>query len=277
MFFKTSFVLILFFAALVFHGPRTAAAQNRRELLGVQMRPEIAAAAAEIEKKLGRKIYAEFSDFEADGEEFMLGSSFIADDGTAVVRVKRGFRGQSKIVEAIAGHELLHLRLRASGYPVFLFSPTVKTRRGLAQDVEQPIVNDVQSLIEHRIFKAEMDRFGFLDAINLDEDTIESAEKSFGRADGQADAVNYARAILEYKSPPNVERLKRIYAKNKWRRSLEIGAALAQIIGQSKITTPAEAQTIFARCLARLYPTPRPAKFAQDKTAKFYRLMMISY
>ena len=268
--------MILFFAALVLcHS--SAAAQNRREILGINLRPEMATVAAEIEKKLGRPIYGEFSAFDADGEEFMLGSSFISEDGVAILRVSRNLRGQDKLAEAVVGHELLHLRLRAAGYPVFLFSPTVKTRRGLAQDVEQQNVNDVQSLIEHRIFKSEMERFGFLDAISLDEDTIKSAEKSFGREDGQADAINYARAVLEYKNAQNVQKLRQIYARNKWRKSIEIGAALARIIGQAKINSPGAAQAVFARCLAKLYPAPRPAKLAQSKSVKAYRLMVISY
>jgi hypothetical protein len=273
MFWKSP-VLILFFLAL---SVAESAAQNRREILGIRPRPEIIAMAGEIEKKLGRQIYAEFSEFSGDDEQFMLGSSFVSDDGIAVLRAKIDLRGQNKMLEAVIGHELLHLRLRANGYPVFLFSPKVKTRRGLAQDTEQSIVNDLQSLIEHRIFRPEMERLGISGALFLDEDTLRSAEKSFGREDGQADAINYARAILEYKIPRNVRKLKGIYAKNKWSKSIAMGETLARFISQAGINSPADVESVFARCLATLYPAPRPVKLTRDARVKAYRLMMISY
>lgn len=271
-------IVLLTAASLYFFCPtEKAAAQNARQVLGVKLRPEIVTVVDEIESKTDRKIYAELSDFDGEGEEFMIGSSFISEDGVAVVRARRNLRTQAKMLEAVIGHELFHLRLRVNGYPVFLFSPTVKTRRGLAQDTEQNLVNDLQSLIEHRIFKAEMDKLGFLQVIMTDEDTIRTAEKNAGREDGQADAINFARAILEYKNAQNVARLRQIYVSNKWTKSIAIGEEIARQISQPNINSPAAVEAVFKRCLAKLYPAPRLPKLTRDTTVKTYRLMMISY
>jgi hypothetical protein len=163
-------------------------AQTDKLFLGIKLRPEVQSIADEVEQKTKKKIYAVFTEFD---DEFLLGASFINDDGTAYLQVNTSLKSQKQKLEAVIAHELLHLRLRANNYPVFLFAPSVKTRRGLAQEVEQSNANDLASLIEHRIFKAEMDKFGLNQIVDLAGDTERSAERRKGEDDGQADAINF--------------------------------------------------------------------------------------
>ncbi|HEY0462405.1 MAG TPA: hypothetical protein VGC97_24945 [Pyrinomonadaceae bacterium] len=263
--------LIFALAALFAAG---SSAQNEKLFLGIKLGAEVRAVAEEVEQKTKKKIYAVFDEFE---DEYTLGSSFIDDDGTAYLRVNPNLKTQRQKLEAVIAHELFHLRLRANGYPVFLFAPTVKTARGLAQDVEQSNVNDLTSLIEHRIFKAEMDKFGLNQIINLAGNTERIAEASGGNEDGQADAINFARAVLEYPNPGDIESLRKIYVKNKWRKSLREGQEIADLISRSAINSPTESAAVFRLCLAKLYPTPRPFKLTPDKTVKAYRRMLISF
>src|SRR5215207_6024056 len=123
---KISRQTILIFGAVLilsFHG----LAQNEKLFLGIRLSPEVRAVADAVEQKTKKKIYAVFDEFE---NEYTLGSSLIGDDGTAYVRVNPNLKTQRQKLEAVIAHELLHLRLRANGYPVFLFAPTVKTARG---------------------------------------------------------------------------------------------------------------------------------------------------
>jgi len=249
-------------------------AQNEKLFLGLRLRPEVRAVADQIELKTKKKIFAVFDEFE---NEYTLGSSFIDTDGTPYLRVNTELKAQTEKLEAVVAHELLHLRLRADGFPVFLFSPRVKTSRGLALDVEQPNVNDLTSLIEHRIFKSEMDRLGLNQLINLAGDTERSAARRAGEADGQSDAINFARAVLEYRNGADVARLRKIYVKNKWQKSLKIGQEIADLISRSTFNTPKDSAGVFRLCLARLYPTPRPFKLTPDKTVKAYQQMLISF
>jgi predicted metal-dependent hydrolase len=95
-------------------------AQNAKLFLGIKLRAEVQALADEIENKTKRKISAHFVEY-AGEERFMLGSSFIHSDGVPYLAVSIDLTDQPKKAEAVIAHELLHLRLRANGYPVFLF------------------------------------------------------------------------------------------------------------------------------------------------------------
>jgi hypothetical protein len=251
-------------------------AQSGKLFLGIKLRAEVQALADEVEGKTKRKISAHYTEFTGENE-FMLGSSFIHTDGTPYLTVSINLKAQPKKVEAIVAHELLHLRLRANDYPVFLFDAKVKTRRGLAQDVEQSNVNDLTSLIEHRVFKSEMERFGLNEALNLAGDTARSAAARRNEADSQADAINFARAILEYQNPTDIEFLRRIYQQNKWQQSLKIGQEIAAIIRSARLDSPAATAATFKLCAAKLYPSPRPFRLRPDKTVTAYRQMLIGF
>lgn len=247
-------------------------AQN--EFPGVRLRPEIRAVVKEIETKTGKEIYAEF----VREDDFQLGSSFISDDGVAVVLVDYSLESDPKRLEAVIVHELLHLRLRVNNYPTFVFSPTIQTAKGRAIDVEQSNINDLRSLIEHRIFKAEMEKFGLSEYIDLAGDTAAQARKKKGQADSQADSINYARAILEYLNPSDTEEVRKAYAANGWQRSLRTGEEIAGTISASKLQTPKDMEAVFLKCLLKLYPPPRQTftfKLTVDANNKFFRRMVI--
>ena len=229
-------------------------AQSARTLLGIKLQPEIATLADEIEKKTGKKIYAEFTGL----EEYMIASSFInEDDGRPIVLVRPDFEGDDKKLPAILAHELLHLRLRVNNFPAFLFSPDVKTQRGRAIDVEQGNINDLKDLIEHRVFRDVMQRLDLFNLIDIAGDTAKNAAARKGRSESNADAVNYARAVLEYRDPKDVKRVTALFMANGWKRSIRVGSEMADIINNSAVTTPADDEAVFLRC--PLNSSRRPA------------------
>lgn len=266
----------LFVAVLFLFSEADAFAQNAKLFLGIKLRGEVQALADEVENKTKRKISAHYVEYTGD-DAFLLGSSFIDTDGTPYLAVSIDLKAQPKKVEAVVAHELLHLRFRANGFPVFLFDPKVKTKRGLAQDVEQSNVNDLTSLIEHRAFKSEMEKFGLNEVLNLAGNTERGALERRGEADGQADAINFARALLEYQNAADVESLRKIYRDNKWQQSLKIGQEIADIIKRSPLDSPAATASIFWLCAAKLYPSPRPLKLRPDKTVTAYRQILIGF
>ncbi|MET0626172.1 MAG: hypothetical protein ABW250_24775 [Pyrinomonadaceae bacterium] len=229
--------------------------RQARTLLGLRLSAEVSGWLDEVEEKLGREVYAEFAELdEADAaDDYTLGVSYLTGTGVGVVRVDESFRGRgAKATEAVIAHELLHLRLRARGYPLFLFSPEVLTARGRAQDVEQSNVNDLVSLIEHRVFASEMRRTGFDKLVDLT-NGLEAARRRRGTEDSQAETLNYARAALEWDDPRLLGELTRVHQANGWSRSLADGRRLADIIRASNMTTPAEIAPVFLRCMAVLY------------------------
>lgn len=282
--FLTTILALIFWAAfsvnniaqIIGNDSDTKIETSSGDFLGIKFRPEIRAIIAEIERKTGNEIYAEF----VGQEGFILGSSFISEDGVPVVLIDyRLENGDAKKLEAVIVHELLHLRLTANGYPAFLFSESVNMSKGRAIDTEQSNINDVRSLIEHQIFKADMQKFGLYKYIDLAGDTAKVARKNKNRESEQADSINYARAILEYPNAKDIEEVKKIYTENKWTRPLREGEAIAGIIGASNIKTPKEAEAVFLKCLNVLYPLPSSAytfKLTLDPKIKIYRQMIVS-
>jgi hypothetical protein len=205
----------------------------------------------------------------------MIASSFInEDDGRPIVLVSPGLESDDKRLPAVLAHELLHLRLRVNNFPTFVFSPDVKTQRGRAIDVEQGNINDLKDLIEHRVFRAEMEKFGVNDAV----DTAKNAAARKGKRESNADAINYARAVLEYQNPKDVKKVTERFTANGWKRSIKIGSEMADIINNSAIKTPADDEAVFLRCISKLYPPPAGYSFklTPDPTNKHFRRMIVS-
>jgi hypothetical protein len=270
--------LIIAFIVAVF-GLGTAGiafAQSRDTFLGITLKPDVRAIVKEIELKTGKPINAEFTEL----EEFQLGVSYIDDEtGIAMVLITPDLQDDRQKLEAVITHELLHMRLRVNNFPTFIFSPKVQTAKGRAVDVEQDHVNDLLSMIEHRVFKPDMERFGVYKYIDLAGDTAADVRERKGDIDGQADSINYARAILEYTDANDIATVKRLFQANGWTRALNDGAAIADVISRGDPHTPAEVQSVFLRCLTVLFPVPRPdAAFTvtADPTIKHYKRMVIN-
>ena len=243
----------------------------------INLHPEIKKIIAEIEGKTRKTIEVNVGEFEKDNQT-TFGTSFINDAGRAVVNIRHDLLSQPKKVEAVVTHELLHLKLRVNGFPVFLWSPTVKTSKGRAIDVEQSNVNDLLSLIEHQVFKSEMIKYDLFKAINLAGDTLRLARLNRNKPDGQPDSLNYARALLEYHEQNDIDEVKKIYTANKWNISLNKGKQIAEVIQTSNPQTPGDVEKVFLRCLLILYPTGAnyTFKLVTDPNSKFEKLMIIN-
>ncbi|MDQ3133138.1 MAG: hypothetical protein M3Q99_20610 [Acidobacteriota bacterium] len=250
-------------------------AQSSDEFFGIKISPGVRSVINEIEYKTGEEIYIEF----VRQEDYMLGSSFISEDGVAVVLIDYSLEDDAKKLEAVVVHELLHLRLRVNNFPTFVFSPTVNTAKGRARDTEQGNINDLKNMIEHQVFKPEMEKFGLNKIIDLAGDIAKGARANKNQADGQDDAINYARAILEYSNAKDIIEVQKIYEENGWKVSLRAGREIAAIISQTNLQTPKDVEAVFLKCLLKLYPPPRPEyvfKLTLDAKNKLFRRMIIN-
>jgi hypothetical protein len=273
------FAAVICLLILVSQTPaRVVRQESARTLLGVRLGAEASGWLEEVEGKLGQEVYAEFAELDPEnaGGDYTLGASYLTRAGVAVLRVDESLRARgARQTEAVIAHELLHLRLRARGFPLFLFSPTVQTRNGPAQTVEQEHVNDLVSLIEHRVFAAEMRRTGFDRLIDLT-NGLDGARRARSKADGQAELLNYARATLEWNDAKLVDEFAAVYRANGWTRSLEGGRRLADIIRASDIHAPTEVAPVFLRCMTVLYGASfRVEPDRRFPLAKVYPQMLI--
>lgn len=244
----------------------------------VNLHPDVKKIIAEIESKTKKTIEVNYGEFEKDNST-TFGTSFINDSGRALVNIRQDLLNQPKKLEAVVTHELLHLKLRVNGFPVFLWSSTIKTAKGRAIDVEQSSVNDLLSLIEHQVFKSDMEKYDLFKIINLAGDTAKFARINRNKRDSQADSLNYARAILEYHNPADIEEVRKIYIANKWNTSLQQGKQIAEIIKTSNSQNPNDVEKTFLRCLSVLFPLPNANytfKLTVDPKSKFEKQMIIS-
>jgi hypothetical protein len=123
-----------------------------------------------------------------------------------------------------------------------------------------------------------MEKFGLSEIVNLAGETAKNARRRKGEADGQSEAINYARAILEYQTAADIAQVKKIYKANNWTRSLKVGADIADLIAQSNLQKPAAVEAVFLKCLLKLYPLPPRHTFrlTVDAKNKFFRQTIIN-
>lgn len=77
----------------------------------------------------------------------------------------------------------------------------------------------------------------------------------------------------------DIEEVRKIYAANNWKRSLQEGKAIADIISQANPQTPKDAENIFLQCILKLYTSPNSPltfKLTLDPSVKAYRQMIIN-
>jgi hypothetical protein len=188
--------------------------QVGRTVLDVKLRPGSERLLIEVEKLYGRPLAVERIVPPGGG----WGSSRVDPDGTPRIRIAPEAAGD----EAIIVHELLHLKLRAQGAPVFLW----KSR---ASEARLKSLADVQSqlydAIQHRAFAGEM-RALRLDSSGRFRDQLNSMIRN-RRFDGAATdlgkAVVAARVFLEFGEGPELGALRAWYAQAGWQQSLVFG------------------------------------------------------
>lgn len=245
-------------------------------MLGVRLRPEVAAWLEEVERKTGREVYAEFAQLgpEDESEGFVGGENYVTERGTAVLRINVTFQSPSlrRRLEATLAHEILHLRQRARGFPAYAFDLRSSSPRTSAADFERmELAGALMEAVEHRAILPELRRLG------LDTEADMVGGVAWARAQGVSEdhplhAVYYLRAQGEFADPALVRELEGIYRRNGWARSLQRGARMGEILRASALATPAEMTTVYLRCLTELFgglyrfeARGAPAEFPRDR------------
>lgn len=227
-------------------------------MLGVRLRPELAAWLAEVESRLGREVYAEFAPLgpEDGGEGFVGGENYVTERGAAVLRLNLVFQGEAnrRRREATLAHELLHLRQRARGFAAYAFDESRPPARGvpLRELVETGVAGDLMEAIEHKLILPEMRRLG-LDTVEDMIGFLGWARRQRPSPDHPSYAVYYVRASFEYTDPAKLRELEQTYRRNGWARSLARGGAVVRTLRAASVRTPADMTDTYLRCLTELF------------------------
>lgn len=188
--------------------------QTPRTILDVKLRPATERLLNEVETLYGRPVAIERVIPPGGG----WASSRVDPDGTPRIRISPEAAGD----EAIIAHELLHLRFRAKGAPIFLWKSTASEARLRALGEVQAQLYDA---IQHRSFAREMRTMG-LDPSARFRDQLRDIirrRRFDGTATDLGKAVVAARVFLEFGKGPELQALKRWYAEAGWQQSLLFG------------------------------------------------------
>jgi hypothetical protein len=209
-------------------------------LLGVRLRPGVAKLLREIETLFGRPVTAEVANLD-DEEGGDSGRAIVSDNGTPTIRVDvRGHEGDQPFIEEVLAHELLHLRLRAKGYPTVMMTGDKQFMAEYGLHL-QTVSNGLRNGLEHWLFAGEMQRMGFSEV-----SVIKTGRSKFGAAarEGRGDdlllAIYLYRAILEYNDPSLLAELMRDYLAGHRPGLIKKSETLASVVTTRRPHTPEE-------------------------------------
>lgn len=233
----------------------TDSGDTRRVLLGLKLRPKVRALVKEIEKLYGKSIEVEFTNISETPEgDDRAGKAVITDVGVPTIKVDQHVNPKDTVrIERIIAHELLHLRLRAKGYPVLFFHGETSLMTAVRPYLLEA-GNGLRNGIEHWLFASDLRAMGFDPA-----DEIKRGMEKFSRAAkmGEGDdvllALYYYRSILEYDDPALLAKLKQGYVEGNRLGAIKLGERLSQVVLDSQPkTTYAIGKTLLS-CLDTLF------------------------
>jgi hypothetical protein len=230
------------------HIPAGQATQASRRLCGVDLSPDAAALAAQIEARYQVPIVESPDGVPMPGLSAM---SIVNDNGMPSIH----WDPQHPLREADVVHELLHLRLKLEGYPVAFKYAIGPTNRD-PTDGEAEMLRTYQvigySPLEHALFNHEMVTRGY----DPDGD-LRKAVREFTIRDASTVASLYARVGLEATTPQIRAEIEGIMRSSQPDESIKRGERLASMIADCHPTTPEGVVTAYAAYLSAFATTVR--------------------
>jgi hypothetical protein len=172
----------------------------------------------------------------------LLGSSSVTDDGWPAVELSPNSKN-----EATFAHELMHLALRAEGYPMVIHKlPGGGEPVGaLALDLNRNLLL-IRDPIEHWIFAPRMKKMG----VNPNQDSIERMQAFVKDGDFKGispplrlymQTAYYFQAVLILVDDPDLLRqIRARYVRNGWQKQSDLGQTMADVVLTSKPSSPEE-------------------------------------
>ncbi len=180
----------------------------------------------------------------------LLGSSYVTDEGAPAVELS-----PKSINEATFTHELMHLALRAEGYPnvVHKLPGGGEPAGALARDLSRNLLL-IRDPIEHWIFAPRMKKLG----IDPNQDGIERMHAFLKEGDFRgisADLRLYMRTVYFFQAvlilvddPDLLQLIRYRYQRNGWQRESELGQKMADVVLTKKPSTPEEEVACYVAC-----------------------------
>lgn len=225
-------------------------ARAQTKVLDVPLRRSSVALLRSVEKGFGTSVRFE----EVGGWELSrYGESSVEPDGTIVVRLN----AHSGKTEATVVHELWHLKLKLSGFPLGI---RYRFPEGRGTDANKQYMQwiglHLRDPIEHYIFYPKMRKMGIEPDRELKGELLDAMKNDRfpnlvpGPNEGTARALYFLKARLQLE-PDRVllAKLSAWYTKQGWEADRVVGERIAGYVTQSSLDTEEQEINVFLRCI----------------------------
>jgi hypothetical protein len=183
-------------------------------------------------------------------EPSRYGQSIVKPDGTPTITIN----SSTGRTEATIVHELLHLKLRAEGFPILGYEFPADTNTTANKEYMIWIGAHLRDPIQHWIFYPRMQDLGVDPDMELRIEFEAALERGYflnlnAATKSVALTLYYLKAALQLNDPKMLNRIVRWYKKRDWKKPLSLGEQLVQVVLDSNPQTPREEIAVFLRCL----------------------------
>jgi hypothetical protein len=236
------------FVSLVLCSSSLSAGEDpcERTLGEVCLRPGAADLLKDVEGLYGKPVKM------AETTRAAVGDSGVYSDGTPYIELNPVIYGRSDARrEAVIVHELFHLKMKASGYPIVKFQ-----REAVSPDDFQFLLETVRLVfdpIEHHLFASKIREMGLDPDAEVEDHfrAIEPRPEAVGFTNYYQRAMTVMRVLLEC-SAPTALRIQRCYQSNGWSSALDAGKQMAALATSREEYSPDDEVVIYMKCLRRL-------------------------
>jgi hypothetical protein len=218
-----------------------------RRLFAVSLSPATSQILTDVENAYGLPIREEVVE---NWEASHYGENFVDSNGTPVIRLNR-FTGQT---ESTILHELLHLRMKAKGFPSLSFELSAGDATESNKEWIRWLGFHLQDPILHWMFYPDMRRLG----VNPDSELEAEFEEILkagrfpnlaGASEKEALILYYLKARLQLDSNSLLARIDEFYQRNGWTAERTLANRLFDLILNANPDTPEKEIKAFIECV----------------------------
>lgn len=217
-----------------------------RRLFAVRLSPPTSQILTDVENAYGLPIQEEVVE---NWEASHYGENFVDSNGTPVIRLNK-FTGQT---ESTILHELLHLRMKAKGFPSLSFEFSAGDAKESNKEWLRCLGFHLQDPILHWMFYPDMRRLGVNPGSELEAEFEEILKAgrfpNLARGSKKEALILYClKARLQLDSKSLLARMDEFYQRNDWTTERTVANQLFDLILKANPDTPEKEIRVFIEC-----------------------------
>ena len=228
--------------------PRPGVRSHSSELCGITLRPAAAKLLNDVQKGLAMPVHCSLRKH-LESAEGASATSGISDGQPWIELDESAGRTEADVV-----HELLHLKLKARGFPRDF---VVHAPAGVDPELVRLAAGQIFSLLEHRLMFPEMRRMGF-DPVRRYRKEVEAYMRGTPLPSSvvlfpELQTIGYAHVVLLIGDATLTRRVEKWYVEEGWRQQLVRGRELVSYIQNANPATAEGEKNSLLVCLEEVF------------------------